>query len=376
MQWFARFSLRPPIFATVPILIALRRMCGAGRRTRICGYLALAVSVAAVGTARAQTTMVELTLEDALVMARKANRSLVAERARLAQARTNLEMAWSALFPTVTAQGKYTRNNVSVTFAIPEGASAGTTTQPSQLSVLTIQPGNQWDGTIAFSTPLIAPPAYAALEAVKASVESSKADYESSEAAVLFGVGQAYYAAAISEEVVAARQSSIDVARVTLENAQTRFSAGTVTKVDVDRAELALVRAEQAVREARFGREQAYRGLSTLIQARGEFRVVLLAPRIASETHDLDTVLSLRPEFRALQLATQSLSLQHRAYGWRWSPTLSAFGNARIFNYDNFAQQRHSWAVGAELDWVLYDGGLRDAQRHLAAAQARETAAR
>ena len=79
---------------------------------------------------------------------------------------------------------------------------------------------------------------------------------------MLFAVAQTFYAAAISDEVLVARQSSVDVARATLDNAKTRFAAGTVTKVDVDRAELALVRAEQAEREAAAGREQAYRALA------------------------------------------------------------------------------------------------------------------
>jgi outer membrane protein TolC len=41
---------------------------------------------------------------------------LVALRAHLAQAKTNLDLAWSALFPTVAAQGKYTRNNIAFSF--------------------------------------------------------------------------------------------------------------------------------------------------------------------------------------------------------------------------------------------------------------------
>jgi outer membrane protein TolC len=54
---------------------------------------------------------------------------------------------------------------------------------------------------------------------------------------------------------------------------------------------------------------------------------------------------------------------------------LSAFGSLRAFNYDNYAGDRHAWAIGAQLDWVLYDGGARDAQRHLANAQAQEASA-
>lgn len=320
--------------------------------------------------ARAEAPAGALTLDQALAMARKANRSLVVERAHLAQARTNLEMAWAALFPTIAAQGRYTRNNIEAAFDL--GGENGA--PPVHL---TIQPKNQLDGTLSATLPLIAPPAYAALEAVKSSVQASEADYQTSLANVLLSVAQAYYAAGISDEVVSARQSSIEVARVTLQNAQTRFASGAVTRVDVDRAELAVVRAEQAVREARFGSEQAYRALSTLLQANQPFKVAMPASTtIKDEPFDLESALRLRPEFRSLDLGVRSLSEQVRAYGWRWSPTLSAFGNARLFNYDTFALQRHSWAVGLQLDWVLYDGGIRDAQRHAAAAQARELAAR
>ena len=97
------------------------------------------------------------------------------------------------------------------------------------------------------------------------------------------------------------------------------------------------------------------------------------------ELHDekeLDLALHLRPEFRLLEESTRAAESQANALGWRWAPSLSAFGNARRFNYDNFARDRHSWVAGAQLDWVLFDGGTRDAQRHFASAQAAETRAR
>ena len=319
--------------------------------------------------AQAQPSARELSLDQALAMARKVNRTLIAERAHLAQAQANLEMAWTALFPTVAAQGKYTRNNAL--FQFPFQPPVG----PQE--ILTIQPKNQLDGVISFTAPLIVPAAYPAVDAVQSSVHASEADFETSQATVLFAVAQAFYAAAIADEVMAARQSNIDVARATLTNAQTRLAAGTVTKVDVDRAELALVRAEQAAREARFGQEQAYRALSTLIQYEGSYKVQPLAATPPSnEIPELSTALQLRPEFRSIQLVFRSAAAQRSANAWRWSPSLSAFGNARIFNYDNFAFQRHAWAIGAQLDWVLFDGGVRDAQRHLADAQAREADAR
>jgi outer membrane protein TolC len=308
--------------------------------------------------------VVDLTLEDALHAAKKRNRGLVVERARLAQAQTNVEQAWSALFPTIAVQGRYTHNYKEVELGF-----AG--------SPLLLQPSNQLDGVFSLSAPLIAPAAYPALAAVKAGVRVSEANYDISENAILISVAQMFYAASIADEMVVARQSSVNVARSTLVNATTRFEAGTVTKVDVDRAQMAVMRTEQMEREAHDGQAHAYRALATLIEMEGPFRVKLqsMTPEMHDEG-DLASALHLRPEFRALEAAAKSANEQANAHKWRWAPTVSAFGNARRFNYDNFASDRHAWALGAQLDWVLYDGGLRDAQRHLAQAQVAEAMAK
>jgi outer membrane protein TolC len=310
-----------------------------------------------------------LTLDDALALAKRANKNIIAERARLAQAQTNIDQAWAVLLPTITAQGKYTRNYKEV--SLPFGGTGN----------LLIQPLNQLDGQVGFTAPLLVIAAYPGLKSVKQGVASQEANFEATEDQVLLSVAQAFYAAAATDEVLISRHSNIEVARATLQNAQTRFSAGTVTKVDVDRAELALVRADQLEREALYAHEQTYRALGTLIQLDGPFTLKLptaTEPLPATDTSqgNLDLVLHLRPEFRALEMAVLSAESSVRTDAWRWAPSLSAFGNARKFNYENFGQNRYSWAVGAQLDWVIYDGGQRDALRHQSAAQADEARAR
>ncbi|HEX2658925.1 MAG TPA: TolC family protein [Polyangia bacterium] len=319
-------------------------------------------------TVTASASVKELTLEQALAMAKRGNRSLAVDRTRLAQAKVSIDQAWSVLFPTVVAQGKYSRNNTEFVFALP-GAGA-----------LTIQPYNQLDGAISASTLLFAPAVYPGLKAVEAGFEAAEEGNRASEDAVLYAVGQTFYAALIADEVMVARDSNIAVTQATLETAKTRFAAGAVTKLDVDRAELALLRAQQAKREAELGRAQYYRALATLIGAEGSFRVAAPtgadADSSGSVGNDLDLVLKLRPEFRALDAAAREAELERKAYLWRWAPSISAFGNARAFNYDNFARQNHAWVVGATLDWVLYDGGSRDNQRHLQLARLAESQAR
>ena len=82
--------------------------------------------------------------------------------------------------------------------------------------------------------------------------------------------------------------------------------------------------------------------------------------------------LTLRPEFASSQRSLDALGSRVRSQKWLWAPTLSAFGNARAFTYKGFSGDNYAWAAGAQLDWLLFDGGARYAQRHLLEAQRRE----
>jgi outer membrane protein TolC len=371
-----------------------------GERRRAGAFAALAIACAvarAPSVAHAQTADVlpsarastaepvrGLTLDQALGLAKRGNKNLTVQRARLAQVRTNIEQAWSALFPVVTAQGKYSRNykNVALDFdqlfaqlgVAPAPPAPGAPAAPDL--VVTILKENELDGSLNATMPLIEPAAYPALDAAKTGYRSSEAGYESFEDDILYLVAQTFYAAAVSDEVLMVRRSAIDVATATLDNAQTRLTAGTVTAVDVDRAELALVRARQAELEARYGREQSYRALATMIQEKSPLKVQPTESLPPVAETDLDSALRLRPELRGLVLATAAAEAEARAYGWKWAPTLSAFGNAHIGNYVGFTGNSYSWDFGAQLDWTLFDGGNRDAQRHRADAQKAESEAR
>lgn len=350
------------------------------RRALTLGALVAALALAPA-LAYAQAPAAEargLTMQEALAMARRTNKNLVVSRAQLAAAHTNIEQAWAALFPVVSVHGKYTRNykNAVLDFGaiLKAYMRIDNSTPPPNLQT-TILKGNQLDGDLNANMPLIAPAAYPALDAVKKGYASSEATYETSEDDILYSVAQTFYAAAAADEVRVVRESAINVAKATLDNAQTRFAAGTVTKVDVDRAELALVRAQQGDLDARYAQEQSYRALATLIQSDRPFKVVPPEVLPPNDAGDLDLALHLRPEFRGLILSAESSDAQRRAYGWKWAPTLSAFANAHLGNYVGFTGNSYSWAVGAVLDWTLFDGGTRDAERHLAAAQAAQAEA-
>lgn len=314
-----------------------------------------------------------LTLDDALDVARAHNRDLQAARARLEQSATNIALAWAALLPQVAAQGRYTHNYKEVSLDLGP-LSAGLPTP------IVLQKDEQLNVAFTTTVPLVVPYAYSALDASHEAHAANAAGLEASEVDILLAVAQAYYAAAGADELLAARRNAVAVARQTLDDASARLRTGTATKVEVMRAELAVVRAEEAADEIEGAQARAYRSLATLLGTHEPLRAA--AARTAEENEPpldgalVESALRLRPELVYYHRSLEAADSMARSSAWRWAPALSAFGNAQVFNYRGFSGDRYSWAIGLQLDWALYDGGTRDAQRRAARAQQRELEAR
>jgi outer membrane protein TolC len=346
-----------------------------------------------------------LSLEEALTLARSNNRDLRVARAHLEGTATSVDLAWAALLPQVTAQGKYTHNYKDVSLNLGQlnqgvtglaGTIAAASNNPAEAAALqqfqqaldaqtsrlrpaVIQKGDQLDFTATAVVPLVIPYAYDAIRAARLNQQSNAASFDVTDATVLLSVAQAYYAAAGADELVQARHHAIAVATDTFQTAKARVDAGFVNRVELTRAEVALVRAGQDEADAVNTRDAVYRSLGTLLGTHEPLRV---QPKDVAlvETASVQELVAgarrLRPEFALYRDAVLASEASERSQAWRWAPALSAFATGRQSNYAGFAGDRYFWAVGASLDWTLYDGGVRDAQRQLAAAQGRESAAR
>ena len=321
----------------------------------------LAVLAFSSGAAAAER---DLTLDEALVLASKNNATLQSARAGADVASASVGLAWAALLPQLSLQGKYTHNYREVT--VPGGQDL-------------IQPLEQLDGTVSLTVPLIVPPVYPALRAAQSSRASAEAEFAAAREAILFSTAQTFFLAAGADEIVAARDSAIRVAQKTLEDARARVTAGAANDVEAQRAEVALLRAEQALDGARYARDQSYRALATILSLRVPFRVRPPPPPVAGSSNDKGDVLAaltLRPELASLEHALRANRSQVSSAKLAWAPTLSGFGVASAHNHPGFTGDNHFWAAGLQLEWRLYDGGTRDAQRRISAAQVRDGEAR
>jgi outer membrane protein TolC len=307
-----------------------------------------------------------LTVDAAMALAREHNRDLAAARAHLDATEAAVEQARAALLPTLAAQGRFTHNNKQV--AIDLGA----------LDIghsIVIQKSEQLDGSLNASVPIVVPSAYYQLSSARSAQRANQASYVANEAGVLYAVAQAYYAAVGMDELVRARQAAVGVANETLDVAKARVAARVANRVDATRAETALVRAEQDLAEANNTQAQAYRALATLIGAQPEL-VLKSDTELPPEPPGLDALVNQareqRAELRAQREHHASDRAAQTAAALRWAPTLSGFANGHIYNYAGFSGDKYAWAVGLQLDWLLFDGGLRDADRARAEANGRE----
>lgn len=346
-----------------------------------------------------------ITLDEALALARTHNRDLRAAREQVVEADAGVEQARGALLPTIAAQGKYTHNYKEVdfdaaallapTFGIAD-AIRGTTTNTAEADAIAaaersaqaglagqptvvIQKMEELDGAVSASVPVLAPSLYYALSAAQHGRDASTAGYQVSEAGVLVAVAQAYFAAAGSDELVVARQDAVKVATETFDVAKARVAAELANQVESMRAETALVRARQDLAEAETARAAVYRALVTLIGTHEPITVQAVAA-LPDEPGAFEALVgearARRPELAAERATIAAAEASARASAWRWSPMLSAFGFLRGQNYTGFSGDKYAWAVGLQLDWLVFDGGVRDAQRHVAEAQRRAAEAR
>lgn len=346
-----------------------------------------------------------LSLDDALALARAHNRDLRAARERVVEAEAGVAEARAALLPTVSSQGKYTRNYKEVDFdaiafsqptfdiadairmttpSAAEAAAIKDVLDRNRMALASQQPVviqklNQLDGVVSAAVPLVSPPAYYGLSAAQSSRDASAAGYHVTEASVLLSVAQAYFAAAGTDELVLARQDAVKVATETFDVAKARVAAELANQVESTRAETARVRAQQDLAEAENTRGAAYRALATLIGTH-EPVAVQTKTTLPAEPGAFEALVgdarARRPEIAAERATIAAAEANAKAGAWRWSPVLSAFGFLRGQNYTGFSGDKYAWGIGLQLDWLLYDGGVRDAQRHIAEAQRREAEAR
>ena len=311
-----------------------------------------------------------LTLDDALGQARTRNLDLAVAREQLERSKELHVKAWSAYLPQVTASGSYTHNDFSDVILSPVALGA-----PPGTPDVIITRQDQLDAQVQATQALISPQALFGIAAARASERVSAESFEAARRDILFGVAQAYYAAAGAKQVRAVQARQLALTRQHERDARVRLEAGTTPRITLLRAEIDRSRAEQDLKRSQSSYDAARVSLATLLdRGDAEFEVDIPPPRQVPEGDDqalAERALRDRPDVRAASEAVNAAEKGHDQVMGRYFPTVSAFGR---YGYSNSIDGT-TWAVGVQLGWSLFDGFLRESDLRDGGSRVREAEA-
>lgn len=187
---------------------------------------------------------------------------------------------------------------------------------------------------------------------------------------LIFRVVKSYLEALLAKEMVKVSEDAVQSAVADKEKAENMFKSGLVVESDLLSVQVHhAAQSEELVR----ARNQAKLALANLNFEMGMpldkiFELVQPLKPFPLEDQDLkalqELALTLRPDFKQAQLATQSNEAALGSARSEFWPTLSAFGSWQTDDQNFTSADSNSWLVGVNLRINIFNG--RENQAHLA----------
>ncbi|MEX0321569.1 MAG: TolC family protein [Puniceicoccaceae bacterium] len=300
----------------------------------------------------------QLDWQSALQLAMENNYSLRRAQATVEEAGGQTMSARSGRMPSVSLNAAYSRLDDNLLEDLGGNAFGDT---------------ESWNTGVQASQPLFTGGAIkAGIESAEALELSEQANYDQVTQDTMLRLHQAWYAVLLAKDVVTVREESIDLLEKQLKITSERFDAGTVSRFEVLRAEVALANGKPPLIRAR---NQYRLAIVDLLQVIGLESDESAQPEIIGELTYPDTDPNLsdalytakrnRPEFRSIDQAIVSADANVRSVrsGKRPNVNLVAgYGIQKSSFSDSFDDSIHGWTVGVQGSWKIWDSKSTDGQ--------------
>jgi outer membrane protein len=181
---------------------------------------------------------------------------------------------------------------------------------------------------------------------------------------VAFQVAEAYYRLLQAMRMADVAQKSVDNIDAQVKRAQAFFRQGAVGKNDVLRAELGLAAAKQRLIQAKGNIELARGRLAmllglppeTAITPTGAVTDVQVSPLLPA-TEVENRAISERLEMKQLAVRIDQARGGERLAKSKMIPQVNALASLNLQPKTAFAPYSHSWFVGANASWDIWEGG-------------------
>jgi outer membrane protein TolC len=338
-----------------------------------------------------------LTLEQVLALAETRSESIAISRAGVQRADAEHTRARSDLYPQLSAAASYDRSLASEFEGVFESPDFGDT---SGFEDLPFGRANTWRMSLALTQNIYSGGRIGAQAAVAAAGrDAAGLNVSTTRAQLLFDVTQAYYDAALTDQLVRIAEETLDQARATLQQTQAGFNAGTQPEFEVVRATVARDNQTPLVIRQRMNREIALLRLKQLLDLPQDFALQLadalggerLAPPPAFEARVASLESSLGPASRLestvappddalgertavnevativrLREASMQLTQAQRNPAVTFNSTYTRVAYpSEVFP----AFDRANWTVGASVSVPILTGGRQRADEQVARAE-------
>ncbi len=325
--------------------------------------------VAAAATAGAQNT-IRLGLNEAIDAAIKSNRQLEISRIGIDRADAQIKEAYSNTLPTLTLNGRYTRNIQSQVFYFP---GADGIVRP-----ISIGSDNSVQADLTVNQVVYNQAAFSAPNTAEVYARISRQQLRAEAADLVLNVKHAYYSALLAQEALRVNESLLQNAEENWKNTQALYKSGLRAEFDALRAEVQAANQRPVVVQARNAYQQSLDNLKLLLNISPNAELELsenlvmpasstsgsgaIEPVIAEATTLLERY---NAQLEALRLSTelnrQLIDLKKSDY----LPTLSVFGTyqmqAQADKFSNFDFQPSSY-LGLNLSLNLFNGWRTSSQ--------------
>ncbi|MDG5800208.1 TolC family protein [Marinilabiliaceae bacterium ANBcel2] len=317
--------------------------------------------------------ILELNLERAVEIALDENPIIRIADLEIERVDYALREARSALIPSVSAEGNYTRNvKKPVMFLSDDFFGPGDPEQSGGSGGGAIEMGydNSYTGNLNASMPLFSYSLYQNIQLSEHDVELAIEASRSSRIEMIAQVRKAYYSLLLAYDSYEVILRSLENAERNFADVQNLYEQGMVSEYDVIRSEVQVNNIKPSVVQARNGIETAKMMVRALLGLHTDvdFSVIDSLNDYNGEDEELHPAIYQlskahhnNSDLRHLDLEIERMSTQFDAVRSQRYPTLSAFANYQFTSQaDNFRFSEYHWAkpfsVGLQVQIPIFNG--------------------
>lgn len=208
-------------------------------------------------------------------------------------------------------------------------------------------------------------PAFQSLAQANSQVAQAEATYRSAEQALLFRVADAYFNVLFAQDSLQADLDAQAAFQQQLQQAQKKFEVGLAAITDVRNAQASYDTSSATVIADRRALDSNRRSLGQIIgkpvtQIAGlRDEIPLVTPTPLSEDQWVAAALKDNPDLMTAYQASEASRRNVEVFRGQYFPTLSLQGSVgRQLSNSTFPQDTISDAIGLQLNWNIFQGGL------------------